>query len=248
MLTSSAAQATDRPLDAHLAQLDLPELRREFMDQGEFIALAEFVPHSTLEPLLAALPQIEPRIHRNFVPGYKKGGSVSRFDLDECVPAFGALYHDPALVEFLRALTAQPLRYCPANDPHTYALYYYTEAGDHIGFHYDTSYYKGARYTVLIGLVDESSARLEYELFRDDANRASVTGSIALQPGMLVVFNGDRVYHRVTPCAAGERRVALTLEYLTSLEMHPVRRFVSNMKDAIAYFGFRQVFGRSVRR
>jgi hypothetical protein len=24
--------------------------------------------------------------------------------------------------------------------------------------------------------------------------------------------------------------------------MHPLRRFVSNMKDAIAYFGFRQTF------
>ena len=64
---------------------------------------------------------------------------------------------------------------------------------------------------------------------------------------MLVVFNGDRLYHRVTPCRAGERRVALTLEYVTSLEMHPVRRFVSNMKDAIAYFGFRQVFSRPPR-
>ena len=36
-------------------------------------------------------------------------------------------------------------------------LYYYTEAGDHIGYHYDTSYYKGSRYTILMGLVDKST-------------------------------------------------------------------------------------------
>jgi len=30
--------------------------------------------------------------------------------------------------------------------------------------------------------------------------------------------------------------------------MHPLRRFMSNMKDAIAYFGFRQVFARALRR
>jgi hypothetical protein len=29
--------------------------------------------------------------------------------------------------------------------------------------------------------------------------------------------------------------------------MHPLRRFMSNMKDAIAYFGFRQVFTRARR-
>jgi hypothetical protein len=27
--------------------------------------------------------------------------------------------------------------------------------------------------------------------------------------------------------------------------MHPLRRFVSNMKDAIAYFGFKQVFTKA---
>jgi hypothetical protein len=47
------------------------------------------------------------------------------------------------------------LSLCPENDPHSCALYYYTEPGDHIGFHYDTSYYKGARYTILMGLVDK---------------------------------------------------------------------------------------------
>ena len=42
----------------------------------------------------------------------------------------------------------------------------------------------------------------------------------------------------------GERRVSLTLEYVTDPHMHPWRRFVSNMKDSVAYFGFRQVFRR----
>ena len=48
----------------------------------------------------------------------------------------------------------------------------------------------------------------------------------------------------ITPLAAGERRVSLTFEYVTDRRMRPWRRFVSNMKDAVAYFGFRQVFRR----
>ncbi len=40
----------------------------------------------------------------------------------------------------------------------------------------------------------------------------------------------------------GETRVSLTFEYVTDPRMHPWRRLISNMKDAVAYFGFRQVF------
>ena len=40
----------------------------------------------------------------------------------------------------------------------------------------------------------------------------------------------------------GEERVSLTLKYVTDPSMAPVKRFISNMKDPIAYFGFRYVF------
>jgi hypothetical protein len=38
--------------------------------------------------------------------------------------------------------------------------------------------------------------------------------------------------------------VSLTLEYVTDPRMHAGWRIISKMKDAIAYFGFRQVFRR----
>ncbi|MGE3772961.1 MAG: 2OG-Fe(II) oxygenase [Gammaproteobacteria bacterium] len=227
---------------AALEKTDVAALRRQFVEQNEVIAVEDFLPAECLQQLLAALPALEPRVHRNFIPKHKKGGSVSRFTLDDTAPAFPELYRMPALLQFLAQLTGEKLMHCPADDAHTYALYYYTEAGDHIGWHYDTSYYRGSRYTILFGLVDESSCKLEYELYKDDPNRESRLISVSLKPGMLVVFNGDRLWHRVTPLAAGERRVVLTLEYVTSTAMHPFRRFVSNMKDAIAYFGFKQVF------
>jgi len=40
-----------------------------------------------------------------------------------------------------------------ADDPHADALYFHTRAGDHIGWHYDTSYYAGPRYTLLLGVI-----------------------------------------------------------------------------------------------
>jgi hypothetical protein len=248
MSLTTAENAKPAALAAGMVALDRPEILKLFHAQNEFIAIEHCLKSALLGPLLEALPALEPRVHRNFIPGHKKGGSISRFELDRHAPAYQAFYAAPELVNFLRDLCGPELKFCPANDPHAYALYYYTEKGDHIGFHYDTSYYKGQRFTVLVGLIDESSCRLEYELFRDDPLHETVSGTVALKPGTIIIFNGDKVWHRVSPSAAGETRVALTLEYVTSHEMHPIRRFVSNMKDAIAYFGFRQVFSRVLRR
>lgn len=237
----------DAALTARLSTFDPTDLRQRFLAHNEFIAITDLLPAPWLSALQSSLPTLAPHVHRNYIPRHKKGGSISRFDLDRHAPVFGELYRSPALLAFLGQITGQPLQHCPGEDPHTYALYYYTEPGDHIGYHYDTSYYRGARYTVLFGLVDESSCRLEYQLFRDDPTRATREESVRLAPGMFVIFNGDRLYHRVTPLGEGECRIALTLEYVTSARMHPLRRFVSNMKDAIAYFGFRQAFRAWIR-
>jgi hypothetical protein len=75
-----------------------------------------------------------------------------------------------------------------------------------------------------------------------------VAGSLQIPPGGLVFFDGDRLRHRITPLAEGEERVSLTFEYLTDPTMHPWRRVISNMKDAVAYFGFRQVFRGATKR
>lgn len=241
------AFVTDTLTDA-VAALDVPALTQCFRNQDEFIVVEGFLPQPLLDACLSALDTLAPAINRNYIPWHKKGGSVSRFDLDRLAPVFGNLYRNTALVELLRTLTGEDLEHCPPNDPHTYALYYYTEPGDHIGFHYDTSYYRGTRYTVLLGLVDESSCRLECELYRTRSNRATESLSLRLAPGTLVAFNGDKLRHRITPAGANERRIALTLEYVTDVAMHPLLRFVSNMKDSIAYFGFRQVFTRSRKR
>ncbi len=227
-----------------LATRDGAALRDEFLSHDEFIVLPDFLPSACLQTLLAALPGLAPQVHRNYIPHHKKGGSVSRFALDAAAPQFAELYHLPALLTLLRALTEQALQICPAEDPHAYALYYYTEPGDHIGYHYDTSYYAGARYTVLLGLLEDSRCRFEYQLYTKDPARTTEIASLQLAPGMLVLFNGDKLYHRVTPLGHQEQRIALTLEYVTSSQMHPARRFVSNMKDSIAYFGFKQVFSR----
>jgi hypothetical protein len=230
-----------------LPAFDAKSLRREFVDQGSFLYRADFLAPDVTARLVAAVAAVDGSVNRNYLPRHKQGGSVSRHTIDELAPYIAELYRSPALIGWLGQLAGEPLVMSPAEDPHAYALYFYTREGDHIGWHYDTSYYRGRRYTLLLGVIDDSSCRLDYELHTREANVANVSGSVQYPPGGLVFFDGDKLRHRITPARSGERRVSLTFEYVTDARMHAGWRLVSNMKDAIAYFGLRQVFRRAAK-
>ena len=227
-----------------LAALDLDTVRTTYLAQNEFVYFERFFPESVWGPMVEEVGRARARVNRNYIPRHKKGGSVSYHALREQAPAILTLYRSPEFLAFVRGVTGQPRAdLCPDTDPHACALYYYTEPGDHIGFHFDTSYYKGTRYTVLVGLVERSSSRLVCQVHKDDPARQREV-VLATEPGTLVLFNGDKLWHKITPLGEGEERVSLTLEYVTDPSMTRAKRFVSNMKDAIAYFGFRSVFTR----
>ncbi len=231
-------------LTSRLRNFATETLRQEFVAQGAFLYLRDFLSSETTAQLAAAVAAVTTSVNRNYLPGHKQGGSVSRHTIDRLAPFIGDLYRSEALIRWLGELAGEELQVSPSADPHAYALYFYTRAGDHIGWHYDTSYYAGRRYTLLIGVIDESSCTLDYQLHTREAGVAMVPGSLQIPPGGLVFFDGDKLRHRITPLGAGEVRVSLTFEYVTDPTMRLWRRVISNMKDAVAYFGFRQVFRR----
>ena len=234
-------------IEAAIGDLDFDEISRTYHSQNEFLVVERFLDEATVAPLVAEAEQMKAEINRNYIPKHKKGGSVSYFALSRKATAILSLYRAPAFIDFLSRLAGARLLLCPDDDPHACALYFYTEPGDHIGFHYDTSYYKGARYTVLLGLVERSSSRLVCQLYKTDPTRDTQELSVATEPGTLVFFNGDKLYHSVSPLQSGEERIVLTMQYVISQRMGPFKRVVSNMKDAVAYFGIRSLFGRGAK-
>jgi hypothetical protein len=234
----------DGTLGARLREIDVDSLRREFIEQGAFVYREDFLPTDITAQLVDAVAAVEGAVNRNYLPGHKQGGSVSRHTIDALAPGIAQLYRSPTLLKWLGRLAGEPLQVSPPDDPHAYAFYFYTRPGDHIGWHYDTSYYRGRRYTLLLGVIDDSSCRLDYELHTRETGVPTVRGSVRYPPGGLVFFDGDKLKHRITAARAGERRVSLTFEYVTDPRMHAWWRLISNMKDAVAYFGLRQVFRR----
>jgi hypothetical protein len=231
--------APEQAINSRLASLDLEPLRREFAERGAFLYIEDFLPRDIMAQLVAAVAAVQPAINRNYLPGHKQGGSVSRHAIDRFAPAIAELYRSTALIRWLGQLSGARLQVSPDDDPHAYALYFYTRPGDHIGWHYDNSYYAGRRYTLLFGVIDESSCRLDYQLHTGEQGATVVPGSVKIPAGGLVFFDGDALRHRISPLGECEIRVSLTFEYLTDPRISPCWRLTSNMKDAFAYFGFR---------
>jgi hypothetical protein len=247
-MSTTATLSIEDAIRQAVQRQDESALRRAYNDHDEFLVIEDFLSPEVMEEWEAQLPSLVPQIHRNYLPGHKKGGSVAYDTVASVAPAIAAVYHSPQLLGLLRRITGAEMQECPPNDPHRCAFYAYTEEGDHMGFHYDTSYYKDRRWTLLVGFKDDSSSRLVCHLHTKNPGHEIEKLELKMTPGMLVLFNGDKVYHAVTPTKEGETRYVVSMQFVTSGEMNPFMRFISNMKDAVAYFGLRGVFGGGKRK
>ncbi len=244
-MTPISTTPLEEELTTLLDSLNLDEWKATYWEQGEFFSQEHLIPHTIIDRLMGELETVRPRINRNYIPRHKKGGSISFYLLKQYAPSFLALYHHPGWIRFLSQVAGAPLLVCPETDPHSCALYFYTEPGDHIGYHYDTSYYKGDRFTVLVGLEDRSTSRLVCRLHTKESGKPVEERSLSTSPGTFIFFNGDKLHHAVTPLGEGEERIVLTLQYVTNPDMGLAKRWFSNMKDAVGYFGWPAVFKRS---
>lgn len=240
--SDQTAGALEQQLTNLVSVIPVDEWKRQYWEQGEFFTQEQVVSPEIIDVFLEEVEKVRPHINRNFIPGHKKGGSVSFYLLQRHAPAILALYQHQGFIELLSRMAGVPLLRCPETDPHSCALYFYTEAGDHIGYHYDTSYYKGDRYTVLVGLRDQSTSRLLCRLHTREKGRSVEELALSTEAGAFVFFNGDKLYHAVTPLGADEERIVLTLQYVTDPSMGLVQRWFSNMKDAVGYFGWSSIW------
>lgn len=205
----------------------------------KMLVVDHFLPSQLVQELFC--PEIEncvPYIHRVNIKTFKKSGSTGSHILSQYAPNLFSLYCMPSMKLLIEKIVGEPLQYCPKNDLHAAALYHYTEPGDYIGVHYDKSFYRGRRYTVLLGLIQDSvSSNLICYPGANKLQRRKNPITVFTHPGTLVIFDGDVLWHEVTPLAANERRVILTMEFVTDPRMTVINRLLSNFKDKILYFG-----------
>jgi len=225
------AQALDL---GYLAQRKPPQFVDRFAVLPDLLSAGTFVALKAEAERLVA-PE------RSFVPVHKKGGTVAYETLIASAPTVVSFYHCADFQDFISRLVGARVRPTPIHDQSSLSVLFYDKPGDHIGWHYDHNFYRGQHFTILVTIANVGSAA-------DGLSHAELTARIVGQevavrtrPNTVVVFEGARVRHKVTPIHAGEQRLVLSMTYCTdprSLWWQGVSR---RLKDT-AYFGARALW------
>lgn len=237
-------QTREQILADFIATLDEAELRRRYQEDDGLIVLPRLLPRVLVEEMGAEARQLKALVHRKWVPGVRKAGAVSHEVIVRLAPAMHALHQSPALLAMFERVTGVPLDHRDPRETHASALYSYTEAGDFMDWHYDEcGCPPEISFSTIVGLIDESSARLELETRRNHPELPPLRRSLHTVPGTFAFFCGSRVYHRVTPLAAGEERLTLAFTYLRKGHRPTgIYNFRMRLGNALIYFGLGSLF------
>jgi len=200
------------------------------------VAVADFLAPESLEALRAECLANRPRIERSYLPGHKKGGTLSYEAIHRHAPACLAFYHAPQVHRWLSEVVGETLVPTADHDQSSCSILCYDQAGDHINWHYDHNFYRGRHFTILLSLVNRSAAGgiSAGRLMQRKKNGEEPTWECP--ENTLVIFEGARVLHRASPIAEGDLRVMLSMTLCTNPKINPVMELVRRIKDT-AYYG-----------
>lgn len=202
------------------------------------------IPNFLPEPLFAELHDIvlkEAKTERSYLPGHKKGGTISYEELHQLTPKIIALYHSPELRQLISQIVGEPVKPTPINDQSSCSLLYYDKPGDHIGWHYDHNFYNGRHFTVLLPLINEHLATKELSSTRLMVKKDDLEEIVPTPPNTLVLFEGARTIHKVTPLEPNELRILLSMTFSTTSRASAPKAVARRFKDT-AFFGVRALW------
>jgi hypothetical protein len=213
-----------------------PTSLRPFFERERIVRVEGFLAPKDLEALRAECEANRPHAERSYIPKHKKGGTLSYEAIHHRAPACLSFYHSGPLRDWLSAVVGERLEPTADHDQSSCSILYYDQSGDQINWHYDYNFYAGRHFTVLLSLVNRaaegglSAGRL--------MQRTKKGGDVEwdTSENALVIFEGARVFHRVSPIEGGDRRVMLSMTFSTDPRINPVKEVARRIKD-MAYYG-----------
>jgi hypothetical protein len=178
---------------------------------------------------------------RSYLPAHKKGGTVAYATLESHAPALVALYRSAGLRELVSDIVGLEVEPTPLHDQSSCSVLFYDRPGDHIGWHFDHNFYKGRHFTVLVPLINrgrEPDGLSQARLMVREQRRERM---IRTPPNSMIVFEGARVRHKVTPIGEGEKRVIWSMTYCADPRNSKLQGVARRIKD-IAFFGMRALW------
>jgi 2OG-Fe(II) oxygenase superfamily len=200
----------------------------------------DFLPRLRFDELRRHVAALEAN-ERSYVPTHKKGGTVAYDTIIARAPDLAAFATSPEFGAAISAIVGTSVRPTPMNDQHTVSVLIYDRPGDHIAWHYDHNFYQARHFTVLLAIENTgrgpgglSHAQLQTRIGEHDAVTTTA-------PNTLVVFEGAKVLHRVSPIVMGERRVILSMTFCQDTRSSRVQGIARRIKDT-AFFGVRALW------
>jgi len=178
---------------------------------------------------------------RNYVPAHKKGGTIAYETLAARAPKLTQIYRSKAMLRLISDIVGIAVEPTPKHDQSSCSLLFYEKPGDHIGWHYDHNFYKGRHFTVLIPLVNAGRDPDALSAARLMARQGGKEIVIPTPPNSLIVFEGAKVRHKVTPIAEGEQRVVWSMTYCADPRNSAWQGVARRVKDT-AFFGLRALW------
>ena len=208
--------------------------------ENRLCIVPDILPPDLFASLRSDILQLAQR-ERTFIPAHKKGATIGYDVLRNGAPKVTALYHSHACQNFLSRAVERKLGPTPIRDNSSLSVLLYDRPGDHIGWHYDHNFYRGRHFTALIGIENAnhdgsalSGAKLIVRRGRQDVE-------IPTPPNTLILFEGAKTLHKVTPIYERERRAMLSMTYCTDPRNSPLQEAARKVKDT-AFFGMRALW------
>src|SRR5438874_6474289 len=115
-------------LEAALGAVDFARASADYWAQNEFVFLENALPPALVAALLDEARRARTDEHRVSVPLVRRAGSVSYFRLKARGSPLLQLYRGGALLGLVNRLSKRELHFCPEDDPHSIAVFYYDRA------------------------------------------------------------------------------------------------------------------------
>ncbi len=177
---------------------------------------------------------------RSFVPAHKQGGTVAYETLIAEAPAIVACYHSRACATSSRTWSARPFnRRRSTTRARCRSWSTTSRATISAGTTITTSTVAGISRCCSPSTMRDSADGLSHAVLMARPPGREI--AISTAPNTLVVFEGARVRHKVTPIREGERRIVLSMTYCTDPRSAWWQGCSRRLKDT-AFFGVRALW------
>lgn len=208
---------------------------------NQVTVLHSFLDEKTFQGLKLLLGKTEGITRTNTI--IRKGSSISYQQLSKSTGNSKELLLQLNKLDSLNTLqsietrTGLRLQFTPRTDPNRLSVIYYDKPKDTIGWHYDGNNYYGNRWVGIYTIINQNSSKTSPSSAKFEYVIDGKTHSFHSPENSLVLFRGDKIKHRVTPIAEGDKRIVVSMVLCDICErsLNPLKHLYQTVVNIVFY-------------